>query len=240
MSEKRVVICGAGIIGCATAYYLVKLGCKAVTVVERNEVAGHSSGKAGGFLALDWCDRNPLKGLARKSFDLHKQLENDLEADVGYRPMKTLSVSTGAASKTGGLPAWIDGKVEDVDVIGTRASTAQCHPKLLTRALLDSAVKGGAKYVEGKVTDVSFAGGGKTVAGVRVDDNVIPGDVVVVAMGPWSGQAREWLPKAGIPRISGGRAHSIVLDTAGRDITAHALFASVEGRDCEVRKGSSL
>ena len=53
---KKVVICGAGIMGCATAYYLSKLQTKEaldITVVECNEVAGHSSGKAGGFLAQD-------------------------------------------------------------------------------------------------------------------------------------------------------------------------------------------
>ena len=34
----------------------------------------YSSGKAGGFLALDWCDDGPVGPLARLSFSLHKQL----------------------------------------------------------------------------------------------------------------------------------------------------------------------
>ena len=185
-------------------------------------------------MALDWCDQNPLKKLARKSFELHKELEKELGPDVGYRAMDTLSVSTGTSRTDSSLPSWIDGKVEHSDVIGTESSTAQCHPKLLTKGLLDAAVQGGAKLVIGKVSGIKLADNGKDVEGVRVDDKILDADAVIVTMGPWSGQASAWLPKAGIPKIGGGRAHSIVLDTSGKDITAHALFASVDGRDCEV------
>ena len=49
---KNVVICGGGIIGCSIAYYLSKLDpdFAKIIIVERNEIAGHASGKAGGFL----------------------------------------------------------------------------------------------------------------------------------------------------------------------------------------------
>ena len=49
---KTVVICGGGIIGCSIAYYLTKLekDFAKVIIIERNEIAGHASGKAGGFL----------------------------------------------------------------------------------------------------------------------------------------------------------------------------------------------
>jgi glycine/D-amino acid oxidase-like deaminating enzyme len=60
----RVVICGGGIIGAATAYYLAQQGVGA-TVIEREAVAAAASGKAGGFLALDWNDSSPVGPLAR-------------------------------------------------------------------------------------------------------------------------------------------------------------------------------
>ena len=63
----RVVICGAGVIGACTAYFLARRGID-VIVVERTEVAAAASGKAGGFLALDWCAGTPLDALARRSF----------------------------------------------------------------------------------------------------------------------------------------------------------------------------
>ena len=46
----RVVICGGGVIGACTAYFLSRRGID-VIVVERTEVAAAASGKAGGFLA---------------------------------------------------------------------------------------------------------------------------------------------------------------------------------------------
>ena len=63
----HVVICGGGVIGACTAYFLLRRWID-VTVVERTEVAAAASGKAGGFLALDWCVGTPLDALARRSF----------------------------------------------------------------------------------------------------------------------------------------------------------------------------
>ena len=47
----RVVICGGGVIGACTAYFL-GLRQVEVVVVERTGVACAASGKSGGFLAL--------------------------------------------------------------------------------------------------------------------------------------------------------------------------------------------
>ena len=52
----NVVICGGGIIGCCSAYYLSqKPNVASVTIIEKYKIAGCASGKAGGFLAKDWC-----------------------------------------------------------------------------------------------------------------------------------------------------------------------------------------
>src|SRR5712671_5605808 len=80
----RVVICGGGVIGACTAYVLSRRGID-VIVVERTEVAAAASGKAGGFLALDWCAGTPLDALARRSFGLHAALPNEIAGDWGYR-----------------------------------------------------------------------------------------------------------------------------------------------------------
>jgi glycine/D-amino acid oxidase-like deaminating enzyme len=74
----HVVICGGGVIGACTGYFLARHGID-VTVVERSEVASSASGKAGGFLALDWCAGSPLDALARRSFLLHAGFHNEVE-----------------------------------------------------------------------------------------------------------------------------------------------------------------
>jgi glycine/D-amino acid oxidase-like deaminating enzyme len=44
--DPRIVICGGGIIGAATAFYLAELGVgKDVTIVEKDEIAAAASGE---------------------------------------------------------------------------------------------------------------------------------------------------------------------------------------------------
>ena len=52
-----------------------------LTIVERYEIAGQASGKAGGFLALDWNDGGPVGALARRSFELHDKVREKLFTD---------------------------------------------------------------------------------------------------------------------------------------------------------------
>ena len=86
----RVVICGGGVIGACIAYFLARRGID-IIVVERTEVAAAASGKAGGFLALDWCAGTPLDELARRSFELHAALPDEIAGDWGYRRMTAYS-----------------------------------------------------------------------------------------------------------------------------------------------------
>src|SRR5690606_10218169 len=60
--RMRVAICGGGVIGASTAYFLSRRGAE-VIVIESTGVACAASGKSGGFLALDWCDGTALEGL---------------------------------------------------------------------------------------------------------------------------------------------------------------------------------
>src|SRR6202140_1515680 len=84
----HVLICGGGVIGAATAYFLSCRGARA-TVIERTGLACAASGKAGGFLAQAWCDRAPLQALARRSFALHAELAQRVGGDWGYRRLAT-------------------------------------------------------------------------------------------------------------------------------------------------------
>lgn len=59
-----------------------------------------AAGKAGGFLALDWSDGTDAGPLARRSFQLHGQLAAELQADTGYRRVKTLAITCSAQPGT--------------------------------------------------------------------------------------------------------------------------------------------
>jgi FAD dependent oxidoreductase len=84
LRTRRVVVCGGGIIGATTAYYLAKRGQRCV-VVDRAGAAAAASGRAGGFLAKDWCDGSAVGALARVSYDLHAGLAEELQRETDYR-----------------------------------------------------------------------------------------------------------------------------------------------------------
>src|SRR5271167_2128053 len=90
----RVVICGGGVIGASIAYFLSRRGIAAI-VIERTGLACAASGRAGGFLALDWCDGTPLEALARRSFALHGRLVEEIGNDWNYRSLTTYGGSMG-------------------------------------------------------------------------------------------------------------------------------------------------
>jgi glycine/D-amino acid oxidase-like deaminating enzyme len=221
-APKRVVICGAGVIGAAVAYYLSLRGVTA-TVVERCGVACAASGKAGGFLALDWCDDSPLAALARMSFQLHAELAQTLGTDYGYRRLTTLAVAASAKVSRRKRPAseayaWLDGHGVPYAVLGTPTTTAQVHPAQFTQALLRAACARGAQLHMGCVQGLEVQHG--RIRGVCIDGHILPTDAVVIAMGPWSGTAASWLP---LPPVTGLKGHSITLRPS-TPIPAQALF----------------
>jgi len=53
-NSADVVIVGGGIIGCATAYYLAKLGVANIVVIERDYLASGSTGRCGAGVRQQW------------------------------------------------------------------------------------------------------------------------------------------------------------------------------------------
>ncbi|KAK3022120.1 hypothetical protein RJ639_046310 [Escallonia herrerae] len=215
---KRVVVCGGGVIGVCTAYFLAKKGA-VVTLIEKSSIACAASGKAGGFLALDWCDGGPLSSLARASFNLHRSLARELKGpqSYGYRPLDTLSLSITESEPAHGrrpsskLPSWVDGPSGNARPIGTTETTAQAM------ALY------GVELVIGKLERVEVEEG--RVRAVALEDRkVVEADAVVLALGPWTSKLSLL---SSLFRVYGLKAHSIVLEPKEPDaITPHALFLS--------------
>jgi len=230
---RHAIVCGAGVIGAAVAYFLSGRGV-AVTVVERSGVACAASGKSGGFLALDWCDGTPLGPLARASFALHAELPGQLGTDYGYRRLDTFMVAarergTPAGGHRVAAPPWLDGAGVVTAALGSTETTAQVHPARFTAALLDAACACGSTLRIGIVESLVQRDG--AARGVRVGGETIEGDAVVLAMGPWTGRLAERLP---LPRVDGLKGYSVSL--AAPDVPADALFVdyrTADGRQLE-------
>jgi hypothetical protein len=94
-------------------------------------------------------------------------------------------------------------------------------------------------HPQNKLTLPSAPNPNPTPVGVEVEGaGTLPADAVLIAMGPWSGQAAAWLPDC--PPVGGQKAHSCVLrpgstaaaagedggDGNGRAVWSHAVFVS--------------
>ena len=113
-SGTDVVVLGAGVAGCATAYFLAREGVN-VKVVEREAIGSCSSGYAVGLL-------NPLSGtgipgpmepLAAHAFKMHKGmwavLQDEAEVDIQVRLMPHLELCLDADEldeRKGELERW--------------------------------------------------------------------------------------------------------------------------------------
>jgi glycine/D-amino acid oxidase-like deaminating enzyme len=216
----RVLIAGGGVIGTSIAYHLAARGAD-VVVVERSAIACAASGKSGGFLAMDWCDGTPLMRLARRSFALHAELAEAGIGEWGYRRMTTyggiVGRSSTAASRRAGS-GWISPNIAISGQLGSLVTTAQVQPFAFTTSMMRAAEARGAKLRPGNVTGLLRRGG--HVVGVDLEGERLEGDAVVIAMGPWSVLAAQWLP---LPPVFGLKGHSLVFDT-GAAIPSEALF----------------
>src|ERR1044072_3223308 len=152
----HVVICGAGVIGACSAYFLARRGIN-VTVVERFEVASSASGKAGGFLALDWCVGSPLDALARRSFALHARLHEEI-GSWSYQRVSSYSghlVPEPASRRhaAAGLE-WLSAGVVIGARLSTTETTAMVNPRSFTCGMMHAAEQHGARLRLGEVTGV--------------------------------------------------------------------------------------
>ena len=227
--EAKVIIVGAGVIGASVAYHLAKRGVRS-TIIEKCGVACASSGKAGGFLAYDWCDRDEVGLLARPSFKMHEKLSKELGRDVNYRKLDTYSttlVGRGGSkkrNKASSTISWVDGDVQisGISRLGSTTTTAQVHPRKLTEAFIDAAEeKCGTKVVIGKVIGVDMDG--RRVKAVNVEFGNSPTvrkircSTLILTLGPWSFSG--WFEQ--IPPVLPQKAASIVVEG---EVGAQALF----------------
>ncbi|CAB4436485.1 putative oxidoreductase C1F5.03c-like protein [Rhizophagus irregularis] len=236
--SRHIAILGGGVIGSSIAYHITLLNRDPnlkVTVIEQTAIASAASGRAGGFLSYDWCDGGPLQDLARKSFKLHAELAKTLNGKkrYDYRVVDTLSVTASMKAVSVKAPPtdWLkSGVITKYKQIGTTKTTAQLHPYKFTQTLIEEAESRGAQVKIARVEGLEFDA--YKVSGVRLStDETISVDTIIIAMGPWSGEALSWLVKKSgrayqLPDVSGQRAHSIVIRPSV-PISAHVCFVSL-------------
>src|SRR5262249_44376666 len=89
-----------------------------------------------------------------------------------------------------------------------------------TAAMMRAATAAGTELRRGRVTGIALGRDKARVTGVEIDGASVAADAVVVALGPWSLLAAQWLP---LPPVFGLKGHSLVFET-GDLVPGEAAF----------------
>lgn len=213
-STSRVVVVGGGVIGCATAYYLSRVGVLDVVIVEREGVASGASGYSAGILTpYSGSNDAGLLALSSASLELHARLAEDLPAetgiDYGYDLKPYLRCAFGEEGfeeartfmrgriEEGLAAEWVSGdEAREIcdwlsdEVAGACVTSIEptLDSKLFTESLSRAAQDSGVRLQTGDVVGLSGSDG--VILG---DGSVVSADAVVIAMGPWTNTAGDWL-----------------------------------------------
>lgn len=221
-SSADIVIVGGGIAGMTTAYYLAKSGAPSV-VIERDAIGSHASGFAyGGLSPLSGFGiPGPHAEIAVDGMRLHRELSKTLfeetGIDVDFRMRSSLALALTEADvrrlraampwqqqqQPGYAVRWLDGaearRVEPRISEETLGATlveggGAVEPYRLVLALTRAAERLGARVRHGRVIGLRRDGG--RVTGVVLEREGLSCATVVLALGPWSAEASQWI---GVP-----------------------------------------
>ncbi len=217
-TTTEVAIIGGGAMGCAVAYYLAKAGVRS-TIIESEGIATQASGyNAGGLNPLQGAGiPGPLSDIAATTFRMHSDLAQCLEDESGVEyHHKTIAFVTVAfddsdiaeMQETHDIFEAADGfNAYWLDATELRQMEPRLNPQArrglyaygnailsgyeFTLALSSAAEHMGAEIRQGRA--VGLRTEGDRVTGVALEDGELACDAVVMASGPWSAQAGEWL-----------------------------------------------
>jgi hypothetical protein len=168
--KRSVVVVGGGIMGCACAWELARLGLS-VILFERSVPGAEASSAAAGILgaSVEYADDGPLARLARASRRLYPSFVRDLQRRTGidpeYRECGVLEVDfrkrparEAARRRRRSPPRLLDGRalrrlepaLSDRIVTGVlHPRDARVNPRLLLRALRIAAARDGVVFRTG-------------------------------------------------------------------------------------------
>ena len=238
--EADVVVVGAGIVGCASAYYLARRGLR-VVVFEQGETVGEQSRKNWGFVRQQ--GRDPAEvPLMMASNRIWRELEHELEADIEWVPGGNLAVAA-TSERMELFEQWLDVAREfglDTRLLTFRemaalvpgirgewvggmytASDGHAEPGKANDALYRAALAHGARvHTRCAVRKILTHGG--TVSGVVTERGEVRTTHVVCAAGAWSSRLVRPLSLA-LPqrRVRG----TVARTTAGPPVTKAGVWA---------------
>jgi glycine/D-amino acid oxidase-like deaminating enzyme len=210
-NASKVVIIGGGVIGCSVAYHLTKFGWKDVILLERDQLTSGTTWHAAGLVS-QLGPSAAITKIRKYSLELYKKLEKEVDHSAGLRLNGALSIAQTKErwqelkrQATTAQLYNVDIKILDKDQIKKEfpmmitddlkggilmPGDGAADPSGVTYMLAKAARLNGAQVFEKSPVEKILTKNGK-VEGVRVNNQVIKCEYVVLATGMWSRQIGE-------------------------------------------------
>ncbi len=220
-----VVIIGAGVIGCSTAYHLAQMGVIDVAVVEMDQVGSGSSSKSASMLSLQFCHDELTVRLAKYSYARYMQFEEEVGVPIDFKRTGWLSLATQESCEqlldnvellqSFGIRTDImypdeikrrypEINTEDLVVGAWGQDDGPFDPHMIMWGYIKRALEKGVKLYQGaRATGIQVRNG--QVEGVDTDEGFVATKFVVNAGGPWAIEIGQWVGVE-IPIINSARS----------------------------------
>ncbi|MCP4539617.1 MAG: FAD-binding oxidoreductase [Chloroflexi bacterium] len=230
-----VVIIGAGVIGCSTAYHLARAGVTDVVVVEMDQVGGGSSSKSASMLSLQFGADELGARMGLYSYAKYMQFEEEIGVPIDFKKSGWLSLATQESAE--GLlksakmlqslnietdiltPEEVKRRYPEINTNDVVLATwgpddGPFDPHMIMWGYVNRAREMGVKLCQGvRATGIRVRSG--QVEGVVTDEGFVATRTVVNAGGPWAIEIGRWVGVE-IPILN--RARSIVVTGPFPDI----------------------
>jgi sarcosine oxidase subunit beta len=92
--DAEVAVVGGGCVGASTAYHLARLGCKSITLFERNHLAWGATGKCSAIVNLGvWHASKPLTRMLLESIKTFRNFDQAIGGKCGFNPTGWVGVA---------------------------------------------------------------------------------------------------------------------------------------------------
>ncbi len=209
--NAKAIIIGGGIAGCSCAYHLAKFGWKDVILIERDQLTSGTTWHAAGLVSQLGPTAAVTK-IRKYSLDLYKKLEKETDFSSGLKLNGALSIATTKGRwqellRQATTAQLFNVNVEVLDIKQIKKiypiindegiyggifmpGDGQADPIGVTNLLAKAARKEGVKIFQNSPVKKIITKNGK-VSGVKVNDEIIECEYVVLATGMWSRQIGE-------------------------------------------------
>ena len=211
--STKVVVIGGGVAGCSTAYHLAKFGWKDTILLERDQLTSGTTWHAAGLVS-QLGPSAAITKIRKYTTDLYKELEKKTGFSAGLKLNGALSIATTKGrwqelQRQATTAQLFDVHVEvlnieqvkktypiidEKDILGGifMPGDGQADPIGVTTLLAKAAKEEGVKIFEKSPVEKILVKNGR-IAGVKVNNQIIECEYIVLATGMWSRQIGEEL-----------------------------------------------